>query len=203
MEELKAKSHNLVASWVPGHSSFTPNEEADRIAKEAAEESKVVKYPAEKKEVLNKIKDMVKDNWQFRVDVKLMNHRVVAMNRVVGTWFTPKLEGIHLLNQLATGHNQLNYHMSKFVETTSKHCICGGIEDENHFLYECECYSKFRFNLLAEVNLLYGTEHTKLRSFSWGMLCGQDRRVSKEVSVKVVKAVMLFVKKTRRFERRV
>ena len=200
--ELQAKGHQLEALWVPGHSNFTPNEEADRIAKQAAEESSVVRHPAEKKEVMNKLKEKVKENWQFRVDVELANHKVAGMNRLVGTWFSPKLDGIHLLNQLATGHNQLNFHMSKFVETTSKYCVCGGKEDEDHFMYVCECYSKFRFELLAEMNLLCDTDHALLRSFSWGMLMGQDRSLTKQVSEKVVKLVLDFLKKTKRFEKK-
>ena len=89
--------HKLEALWVPGHSDFVPNEVADRVAKEAAAESNMVRYPAEKREVLIKIAEKVKQNWQFRVDIKLANHRVLAINRKVGTWFTPKLDGIHHL----------------------------------------------------------------------------------------------------------
>jgi ribonuclease HI len=197
--ELQAMGHHLEAAWVQGHRDFAPNEEADRIAKQAAEESKAVRYPAEKKEVTNILKEKVKENWQFRVDVNLMNHKVAAINRVVGTWFTPKLDGIHLLNQFATGHNQLNYHMSKFLETTSKYCTCGGTEDEDHFMYECECYSKFRFELLMELNLLCGTGNTSLRGFSWRTLMGQDTSLTKTEREKVVSSVLDFVKKTKRF----
>ena len=59
-----------------------------------------------------------------------------------------------------------------------------------------------RFDLLAEMNLLCDTDHAALRSFSWGMLMGQDRSLTKQVSEKVVRLVLDFLKKTKRFERK-
>ena len=196
------KGHQLEAAWVPGHSDFAPNELADKIAKQAAEESSVVWYPAEKREVVNKLNEMVKVNWQFRVDVKLANHKIAAMNPGVGTWFSPNVDGLHLINQLATGHNRLNNYLSKFVDTTSRYCRCGATEEENHFVYECECYSKLRFEMLTELNHLYDTEHKTLKSFSWRILMGQDKTVNKQVREQTVKSFINFVKKTRRFEQK-
>ena len=54
--------HHLEAMWVPGHSNFEPNEGADRVAKEAAEESSRVRYPAERREVVVKLVEKVKQN---------------------------------------------------------------------------------------------------------------------------------------------
>ena len=107
--ELISTGHQLEAAWVPGHSDFPPNEKADKIAKEAAEESHSIRYPAEKKEILAKLKDKVKENWQFRMDLKLVNHRIAEGLEKVGMWYMHKLEGIHILYQLASGHCKLNH----------------------------------------------------------------------------------------------
>ena len=200
--ELEGRGHQIEAAWIPGHCDFRPNEEADRVAKQAAAESTTVRYPAEKREVVVKLKEKVKENWQFRVDIKLANHRISSINRIVGTWFTTKIEGYHLLLQLASGHNQLNYHISKITDTTSPFCTCGQTEDASHFMYECECYSKHRFDLLMELNQLCETDLASLRHISWQVLLGQDTRQPKEVRVKVVKAVIDFVKRTGRFEKK-
>ena len=199
--ELETMGHHLEAMWVPGHSNFEPNEVADRVAKEAAEESSRVRYPAERREVVVKLVEKVKQNWQFRVDMRLANHRISNINRKVGSWFTPKLDGIHSLLQLASGHDRLNYHMSKIVETTAPFCKCGQVEDAVHFLFECECYSRFRFELLNELNSLCSCNFTRLSCFSWQTLLGQDPRSAKEIRVKVVELVLLFIRKTKRFSK--
>ena len=202
-KELEMIGHKLEALWVPGHSDFVPNEVADRVAKEAADESNLVRYAAEKREVQIKIAEKVKQNWQFRVDIKLANHRVSAINGKVGTWFTPKVDGIHHLLQLASGHDSLNYHMSKIVEATSPLCKCGQIENAEHFLFDCECYSRYRYELMSELNSLCGSNFNKLGSFSWQTLMGQDKNLSRETNLKVLIKVVAFVRRTRRFKSKV
>ena len=100
---------------------------------------------------------------------------------------------------MASGHNKLNYHRSKIGVITSPECVCGVREDAEHFLFECECYSRYRFELVHELNLLCGTNMASLKSFAWKTLLGQDRSLGKEKNQKLVKQVLAFVRKTRRF----
>ena len=74
--KLQQLGHRIEAAWIPGHCGFGPNEEADATAKEAAEQSTKVRYPAERKEIIVRLKEKVKENWQFRVDIKLEHHKV-------------------------------------------------------------------------------------------------------------------------------
>jgi ribonuclease HI len=198
--KLKEVGHHLEAAWIPGHCGFSPNEKADSIAKQAAEESLKVRYPAERKEITARLKEKTKENWQFRVDIKLQNHKVSEINNRVGKWFTPQIHGFHWLLQLASGHYPLNHHLCKFNDNISANCLCGEREDADHYLFKCECYSRYRFDLLKELNAILKTDAHSLKQFSWKQLLGQDFSMTKVVRYDVVKVVLRFVGKTRRFD---
>ena len=90
--------------------------------------------------------------------------------------------------------------MSRIGFDTMPECNCGEREDPDHFMFNCECYSRYRFDLVQQLNLICGTNKATLRNFSWMTLLGQDRAIGKELNLKVVGQVLSFVRKTRRFE---
>ena len=96
---------------MPGHSNFSPNEEADEVAKQAANRSDRVVYPCEKKEVYNKLKEMVMINWQYRVNNEMMNSKIQGIK--VNKWVAPKSGNYHRILQLIAGQNKLNSFMNK------------------------------------------------------------------------------------------
>ena len=44
---------------MPGHQGFEPNELADKVAKEAADTAENVKYPCDRKIILNQLREKV------------------------------------------------------------------------------------------------------------------------------------------------
>ena len=134
------------------------------------------------------------------MDIKLEHHKVYKINRDVGKWFTPQLHGFHWLLQLASGHNQLNQHLYKFTDNISANCLCGEKEDADHFMFTCECYSRYRFDLVKELNGILKTDYCSLKQFTWKQLLGQDLTVHKNVRLEVIEVVLRFVTKTERFE---
>ena len=107
---------------------------------------------------------------------------------------------VYWLLQLASGHHQLNHHLCKFNDNVSANCLCGEKEDADHFLFTCECYSRYRFDLLKELNSILKTDAHSLKQFSWKQLLGQDMSMNKVVRFEVIKVVVRFVVKTRRFD---
>ena len=192
-KELIQYGHHLEAAWIPGHCDFGPNEEA---------ESDEIRYPAERKEISVRLKEKVKENWQFRVDINLEHHKVSSINKDVGKWFMPQIQGYHWLLQLASGHHQLNQHLCKVNNNITASCLCGEREDADHFMFTCECYSRYRFELVNELNGILETDANSLKQFSWKQLLGQDELMSKHVKMEVVKFVLKYVRKTKRFETR-
>ena len=197
IQDLRERGAIIKAAWIPGHSDFGPNEEADALAKAAARRDGSVVYPCETTEVVNKLKEMVLTNWQNRVDSVMMNEKAQGVK--VKRWFTPNIKNLHLLWQLASGHNKLNRFWSRIDPTQSPRCLCGKIEDADHFLFDCERYSRLRFDLLMEMNLICGTDKILLSEFGWTTILGQETSLAKESNHKILEAVTKFIGETKRF----
>ena len=90
--------------------------------------------------------------------------------------------------------------MNRIGVDTTPSCICGEREDADHFLFECECYSRYRFDLVQQLNLVCRTNKMSLKGFSWMTLLGQDRNLGKESNLEVVRHVLAFIKKAMRFK---
>ena len=198
IQHLRERGLIIKAAWIPGHSSFGPNEEADALAKEAARRNCSVVYPCERTEVVTKLKEMVLTNWQNRVDSVMSNEKVQGSR--VNKWFAPNIKHLHLVWQLASGHNKLNSFMSKINPNISSSCMCGKTEDADHFLLECERYSKLRFDLLMDLNCICDTEKTSLREFSWITILGQEPDNTRSKNKKILGCVIKFIDKTQRFK---
>ena len=150
LQNLENRGIDIKAAWVPGHSNFEPNEEADELAKAAARKCRLPLYPCERKEIKNKLKEMVLKNWQDRVNSVMSNQKAQGVR--VTKWFAPRIDNLHWMWQLASGKNKLNKFMNKIDPDISPRCLCGEIEDADHFLLSCERYSQLRFNLMMEIN---------------------------------------------------
>ena len=108
------------------------------------------------------------------------------------------MEGIHILYQLASGHCKLNHYLSNIGVDTLPECVCGEREDVDHFLFDCECYSRYRYDLVQQMNLLCETNMANLKSFSWKTILGQERSYGRELNGKIVEQVIAFIRKTKR-----
>ena len=127
----------------------------------------------------------------------MMNEK--AQGGKVKRWFAPNIRNLHLVWQLASGHNKLNRFWSRIDPTLSPRCLCGKIEDADHFLFDCERYSRLRFDLLMEMNLICGTDKILLSEFGWTTILGQDTSQAKENNHKILEAVTKFIGETKRF----
>ena len=78
--------------------------------------------------------------------------------------------------------------------------MCGKTEDADHFLLECERYSKLRFDLLMDLNCICDTEKTSLREFSWITILGQEPDNTRSKNKKILGCVIKFIDKTQRFK---
>ena len=190
----------LEAAWIPGHCDFKPNEDADRLAKAAARRENTVIYPCERTELKNKIKEMAFDNWQQRVNSVMVNETVLGA--IVNKWIVPRIKNVHWLWQLASGHNKLNKFTSHLNSSASPLCECLQVEDAHHFIYSCERYSRLRFDLLNKVNFICEAGANTLHAIPWMTLLGQDSTLSMKKNTEIMKAVIEFVCKTRRFPTR-
>ena len=120
----------------------------------------------------------VQNNWQFRIDQTLSDHRVSSINSWAGHWKLHKSLMGHpmfkVLRQLVTGHHNLKACSSK-ITGGSPTCKCGQLETLEHFLYFCERYSRSRYEWTMNVSDILKTSSVPLRSVSWDILFGQQK----------------------------
>ena len=131
------------------------------------------------------------------VSNKLSNQRIHGIK--VNRWLVPQLKNIHLVWQLLSGHNKLNKFMSMINVAPSPLCKCGQIEDSEHYMFRCERYSLARFELLMELELISGTKIKSLSEVAWSTLAGQNQELSKQTNERILKEVIKFIVKTKRF----
>lgn len=84
---LENEGNTLHIHWIPKHKDFEGNEKADKLAKEAVKgmvDKKVDFYEgmAEKKEIIQTMRSIVKDKWQRIVD----NSKTTKYTRQYQMW---------------------------------------------------------------------------------------------------------------------
>ena len=204
LRSILARNNRVKCTWVPGHQNFQINEQADSVAKDAARKCSPenAKTP-DRRNLLMMIKeDVVKNNWKFRVDQSLSDHRVHAINPRAGQWKSHKALMGHpmykTMKQLISGHHGLNAYNSMITGRSPK-CKCGQPETLDHLLFYCERYSRSRFVWAKEVSNVLEDRSVPLRCVSWETLFGQRKDAKVGTDQNLCLALLNFLKNTKRF----
>ena len=204
LRNLLTNNIKVSCMWVPGHKDVQINEEADELAKRAAQGSiKVNKVVIRDRKVhIINLREKVKNNWQFRVDELLSNHRIFEINNKVMQWKQHKNIMSHCMyirmKQLISGHHDLNSSKS-LITGESNQCTCGQVESFDHYLFLCEKYSRFRFNWGMKVSMVLDKSRESVRSIELGRLLGQDMSLSSEKNEQLLLAMLEYMQSTKRF----
>lgn len=132
--------------------------------------------------------------------------KALPQEHMVGVYNQLRIEEAKILVQLRTNFSPLNQHLKQIRVSESEACSCGSaVESTMHFLFDCPRWSEERKSLREAMN----NRWTDLAYALGGWNCRKDPRTQREFdgpkeewkpNMKVLKAVIKFVKATRRFQ---
>ena len=130
-------------NWAPGHCSIVGNEEADRLAKEAAHEASTFKEGSgstSMADVKLASNTHVMSLWQHRWSIAEVGREFFKYSPYISTqrhFDQLTKQSYSRILQLQTGYNVLNQYRSKLGQTESSLYQCGQVEDTEHYLLQC------------------------------------------------------------------
>ncbi|CAG2227763.1 RNASEH1 [Mytilus edulis] len=143
IEHLRQKGLNVIISWTPGHANIAGNDEADILAKTAAEEAK--ELPTENNVItLQDVKQAAYkstgNKWQRRWEIsergRDLYEKIPTTKHSIMSDF-PTKRHLSIFAQLRTGYTELNYYKNRVGQTNAiESCNCGAPETPHHFLLE-------------------------------------------------------------------
>ena len=130
-----------------------------------------------------------------------IDHRVFEINNKVNKWRTFKCKHpmYKILNQLISGHHQLNSYGAK-VTNGSPLCQCGEFESVEHLVFVCEKYSRIRFNFGKELSHILKENCLPLSKVKLQTIFGQTMSLTDKINNKVINATLKFLLLTKRFK---
>jgi ribonuclease HI len=168
---------NLTIRWISSHSDVKGNEEADRLAKEAAagRSSRRVDLPhilrsplpvsasATKQEYHKTLKEMWQTIWEEsprRLSFSQIDPNF-PFNRFRKLLFTLSRKQASTIMQIRTGHIPLNKYLKRIGKSETDECQgcnAAAIETVNHFMFVCPAYDVARQELVDKI----GRNHLSL-----------------------------------------
>ena len=166
---------NLTLRWISSHSEVKGNEEADRLAKEAAEGRSSTRLnlppllrnplPRSASALKQEFHAQLKVKWATLWDSSPRKPRVAQFGDVFPfSTFLKRLNGLtrkqsSIILQLRCGHFPLNSYLHRINKTDSDTCTAcedahGGFsspETINHFIFDCKAYAGARNELIAKI----------------------------------------------------
>jgi ribonuclease HI len=138
--------------WTKSHANNLGNETADKIAKFSSSDSSLeisnIKTPIA--QIKRELKEEQNKHWQEDWSKYLRQKRKIPFITSVdcNRLFTDKK-----VNQLLTGHGNLNSYFKRFGMTENDLCECGETEDQIHILFNCtlEARKHAREILIGEI----------------------------------------------------
>ncbi|CAG2204634.1 unnamed protein product [Mytilus edulis] len=154
IEHLRQKGLNVIVAWTPGHANIVGNDEADILAKTAAEEAK--ELPPENNVIT--LQDVKQAAYKYRIseectctyihteingieDWKYLRETGTFMKKIPTSKHSimydfPTKRHFSIFAQLRTGYTQLNYYKNRVGQTnTIESCNCRAPETPHHFLW--------------------------------------------------------------------
>ena len=206
VRDIINKNNKLNCSWVPGHCNIKINELADIAAKSAAQGCSSVedKKPDRRNLFIEISEQIVKNNWQFRINQILSDHRVFSINSQAGGWKLHKQVMWHdkykIMKQLVSGHHDLGACRANIVKDQSPYCKCGEVETFEHFIFFCERYARARFDWSQEVAEILGTGSVPIKLVPLQTLFGQREKEKSEEDLKLCHSFLTFLENSKRFK---
>ncbi|MCW4346280.1 MAG: ribonuclease H family protein [Candidatus Thiodiazotropha endolucinida] len=150
LKRLERVNVAVEISWSPGHANIQGNEQADKLAKEAAQEAKdKVDLPAAV--TIGDVKSAASQSgikkWQERWEKSetgrhLFTFRPFVTHKIKHVYDKP--HGQCIISQLRTGYVGLGEYLKKCNLKESDQCECGAVESVNHYLLECPKHENAR-----------------------------------------------------------
>ena len=158
----------------------------------------------DKKEAVSELKRQVKEKWQRKFDLTEKAEKIQEIYTEVGKrncYGEGDRLTFSLVNQLLSGHTQLNSHRSKIDKTVSPMCtVCNVPEDTEHFLFHCDAYKEERDCLEKSVEeVLYREGIFTVCDINLKVLNGCVGDISRQGQNDLVGALAQYVKSTKRF----
>ena len=161
---------------------------------------------AEKKEIIQTMRSSIQDKWQRLMDNSRLTDKVQEIIPKAGSAFIVKSEERRItkvINQLITGHTNLNYMIAKIDNTKSELCdTCKVKESISHYLYDCKIYEEDRKVLEKDVERIlaaYGLQH--IPEINIKLMTGNSEEATRAANLELRNALASFITRTGRFKR--
>ncbi|GBN55965.1 Bumetanide-sensitive sodium-(potassium)-chloride cotransporter [Araneus ventricosus] len=133
-KQKKGALGSVGLSWVKAHAGIPGNELADQFAKSAITEGNFLDIPAPHSFLKKYIKNIILSDWQqhwgesdtgvrVREYVPFVDFNLLTHNRY--------------LLFFISGHGPFPAYLFRFKILNSPNCICGGLGDPDHFVFDC------------------------------------------------------------------
>ncbi|CAG2226583.1 unnamed protein product [Mytilus edulis] len=201
IEHLRQKGLNVIVAWTPGHANIVGNDEADILAKTAAEEAK--ELPPENNVItLQDVKQAAYkstgNKWQRRWEISERGrdlYEKIPTTKHSIMYDFPTKRHFSIFAQLRTGYTELNYYKNRVGQTNAiESCNCGAPETPQHFLLECPYYENEREDMLHQISKEVGVRNLNLAT----MLTRLDGENTEETKAKL-QTVAHYIDRTGRF----
>ena len=77
--------------------------------------------------------------------------------------------------------------------------VVGIRKTADHFMFECERYTRLRYNLCQELNLITGKDLQSVHQFGWKTITGQDESLPQDMRCKIAAEVVQYLTLSKRF----
>ncbi|CAG2242410.1 RNASEH1 [Mytilus edulis] len=158
IEDLRTKGMEICILWTPGHANIQGNDEADLLAKQAAEEATQL-LPKNNIITLQDVKQgahkSVMLKWQRRWELSNTGRDLFEITpnvKNIPIFDYPTKKFFSIFIQLRTGHATLLISIKQRTgQNTTDLCSCGTKETQQHYLTECPNYESYREEMYHQI----------------------------------------------------